>query len=248
MQTLNGMRAVLFDLDGTLRHNIPSPNHAFFDFAVQLGAADSPTRRLATLRWVHYYWAQSPELMGDLQHYGALNEEFWNFYSQRTLEAFGCPPEQARSLAPLVQKRMDTEYEPLDHVPPEVHQTLQALRQAGLRLAIVSNRSNPFDEQLASLELNQYFELTIAAGVIDLWKPDAGIFLHAVERLGVQPGETIYVGDNYFADVIGARNAGLQAVLIDPEGVFDDHAECLGDCHVIRCMPELLTLLQLNRQ
>jgi len=61
----------------------------------------------------------------------------------------------------------------------------------------------------------------------------------------VRPEQTMYVGDNYFADVIGARNAGLQPVLIDPEGVFDQHAECLGDCHVIRSMPELLGLLRL---
>jgi HAD superfamily hydrolase (TIGR01549 family) len=245
MQADTGIRAILFDLDGTLRYNIPSSNHTFFDYAAELGAVDSPEHRLETLRWVHYYWAQSPELLGDLEVFGTLSSEFWTFYSERTLQAFGCPPEQAHSLAPRVQSRMDTEYAPLDHVPPEVHHTLQALCQAGLRLAVVSNRGNPFDEQLDSLEISQYFEFALAAGVIDLWKPEAGIFLHAVERLGVPPEQTMYVGDNYFADVIGARNAGLQPVLIDPEGVFDEHAECLGDCHVIRCMPELLGLLRL---
>ena len=241
----NGVRAILFDLDGTLRHNIPSANHAFFDFAAQLGASDSPARRLEAIRWVHYYWAQSPELMGDLSVYRSLNPEFWTFYSQRTLQAFGCPPEQALALAPVIQQRMDTEYVPLDHVPPEVHHTLQALRTAGLRLAGVSNRGDPFFETLTSLELSQYFEFALAAGVLDLWKPEAGIFLHAVERLGVRPEQTMYVGDNYFADVVGAQNAGLQPVLIDPEGVFDNHADCIGDCHVIRCMPELLTLLRI---
>ena len=246
MQTSSPIHAILFDLDGTLRHNIPSSNHTFFDYAAQLGAPDSPEQRLRTIRWVHYYWAQSPELMGDLQVYGTLSSEFWTFYCERTLSAFGCPSEQARSLAPHIARRMDEEYAPLDHVPPEVHQTLQRLKEAGLRLAVVSNRSNPFDEQLAALELSQYFEFAIAAGVLDLWKPEAGIFLHAVERLGVRPGETMYVGDNYFADVLGAQNAGLQPILIDPEGVFTDHVDCLGDCHVIRCMSELLALLQLS--
>lgn len=56
----------------------------------------------------------------------------------------------------------------------------------------------------------------------------------------------MYVGDNYFADVLGAQNAGLQPILIDPEGVFTDHVDCIGDCHVIRCMSELLALLQLS--
>jgi len=240
------MRAILFDLDGTLRHNIPSSNHTFFDFAADLGAADSPEQRRRTIRWVHYYWAQSPELMGDLEIYQTLSSEFWTFYAERALTVFGCPTEQAHELAPLVSKRMEEEYTPLDHVPPEVHQTLQALKEAGLLLAVVSNRSNPFDEQLATLELNQYFEFAIAAGVLDLWKPQAAIFLHAVERLGVRPEETMYVGDNYFADVIGAQNAGLHPVLIDPEGVFEDAIDLIGKCPVIRDMCELLPLLQLT--
>jgi HAD superfamily hydrolase (TIGR01509 family) len=240
------VRAILFDLDGTLRHNIPSSNHTFFDYAVALGAADSPENRRRTIRWVHYYWAQSPELMGDLQVFGSLSPEFWAFYAERSLVVFGCPEAQAKQLAPQVARRMDDEYAPLDHVPPEVHQTMRALKAAGLRLAVVSNRGNAFDEQLTTLELSQYFEFAVAAGVLDLWKPEAAIFLHAVELLGVRPEETIYVGDNYFADVIGARNAGLQPVLIDPEGVFTDALDLIGDCPVIRDMCELLPLLQLT--
>lgn len=240
------IHAILFDLDGTLRHNIPSSNHTFFDFAAELGVADSPERRRQTIRWVHYYWAQSPELMADLQIYTSLSEEFWIYYCERTLLVFGCSKEQAAELAPVISKRMDSDYTPLDHVPPEVHRTLRALRDAGLQLAVVSNRGNSFDEQLAQLELSQYFEFALAAGVVDLWKPEAGIFLHAVERLGVQPNEAMYVGDNYFADVVGARNAGLQPVLIDPEGIFDSAENEIGECPVIREMCELLPLLQLT--
>lgn len=240
------VRAILFDLDGTLRHNIPSSNHTFFDYAAELGAPDSPENRRRTIRWVHYYWAQSPELMGDLEIFQTLSSEFWTYYSERTLCVFGCSEVQAKEIAPLVAKRMDEEYTPLDHVPPEVHQTLQALKNAGLRLAVVSNRGNAFDEQLTTLELSQYFEFAVAAGMLDLWKPEAAIFLHAVELLGINPEETIYVGDNYFADVVGARNAGLQPVLIDSEGVFEDAADLIGDCPVIRDMCELLPLLQLT--
>lgn len=246
MYPLPSVKAILFDLDGTLRHNIPSSNHTFFEYAAQLGAVDSLEQRRHTIRWVHYYWAQSPELMADLELYGSLSKEFWTFYAERTLTVFGCAPQYARELAPQVAQRMDEEYDPLDHVPEEVHLTLQSLKDAGLRLAVVSNRSKPFDEQLATLGLSQYFEFAIAGGVIDLWKPGAGIFLHSVERLGVKPEETMYVGDNYFADVIGARNAGLQPVLIDPEGIFESACDALGDCPMIRDMRELLPLLQLN--
>jgi len=62
----SGVKAILFDLDGTLRHNLPSSNQAFFDYTSQLGAVNTPDQRRHTLRWVHYHWAQSPELLLDL--------------------------------------------------------------------------------------------------------------------------------------------------------------------------------------
>jgi HAD superfamily hydrolase (TIGR01549 family) len=234
----NRIRAILFDLDGTLRYNVPSSNHAFFDFATALGVADSQPLRLSAMRWVHYYWAQSPELMADIGVYGGLNEEFWVFYSQRTLLNFGCSPEQAVALAPEVQRRMAEEYQPQDHVPQQVFETLQTLKQAGFSMAVVSNRSTPYEEQLTNLGLEEYFAFALAAGEVNSWKPEAGIFLHALERLGAAPAQAIYVGDNYFADVVGAQNAGIRPVLVDPEGVFPD-----VQCQVIRQVDELLGLL-----
>jgi len=87
--------------------------------------------------------------------------------------------------------------------------------------------------------LDEYFSFALAAGEINSWKPDPGIFWHALERLEANPQQALYVGDNYYADVVGAQNAGLQAVLVDPEGIFPE-AQCL----VIRQVNELLALLK----
>jgi len=127
----NGVSAVLFDLDGTLRHNLPSSNHTFFDYAAQLGAVDTPERRRKALRWVHNYWAQSAEMLRDKQIYGGLTDSFWSFYASRTLISFACPEEQALALGPLVHQRMQSEYEPVDYVSPDTWDTLTALRAAG---------------------------------------------------------------------------------------------------------------------
>ena len=53
-----------------------------------------------------------------------------------------------------------------------------------------------------------------------------------------QPDQTIYVGDNYFADILGAANAGLRPVLLDPDGLFPEAA-----CPVISSLGELLGVL-----
>lgn len=230
---------ILFDLDGTLRYNVPSYNETFFNLAAEMGVADSRPKRLSAARWIHYYWAQSPELVADMRQYDSLSEAFWTFYWQRTLVKFGCPVEDAQAMALEVLHRMREEYHPQDCVPQQVFETLQRLKDAGVVMAVVSNRTAPYDEQLARLGLTEYFAFALAAGEINSWKPAPDIFLHALERLETDPCQALYVGDNYYADVVGAQNAGLQAVLVDPEGIFPE-----VQCPVIRQVNELLDLLK----
>jgi FMN phosphatase YigB (HAD superfamily) len=103
-RSLSGLRCsvdtLLFDLDGTLRHNRPSYTDAFFNQAVSLGAPDGVERRRRATRWTHYYWAQSDELFVDQQTYPGSEEEFWLNYAVRSLRAFECTDECALELAP----------------------------------------------------------------------------------------------------------------------------------------------------
>ena len=234
----NGVRAILFDVDGTLRANRPSSLHAFYNFAAQLGVPDSAEKRLGAMRWTHSYWATSPELKMDLETFRGDEEAFWTNYSRLHLGAFGCGEDQALELAPRLHECMKNEYKPEDWVPPDVPATLQLLGKAGFRLAVLSNRSQPCEDYLKTLSLLDYFDFAVVAGQVSSWKPDPKIFYHAVERWGVCPEQAIYVGDNYYADVVGARRAGLRPVLLDPEGLFPD-----AGCETIRTMGELPDLL-----
>jgi len=230
----NGVKNILFDLDGTLRHNRPSFNQAFFDFARKLGVPDDTEIRQQAMRWLHYYWAQSPEMLSDKESFGERLDLFWINHARAHLLATGCHPEQAEALAPELHRCMEQEYTPEDWVSPEVPQTLQALKDGGFRLAVVSNRTHAYDEQLETLGLRGYFEFALAAGEVNTWKPEPAIFQYALRQLEAKPGETLYVGDNYFADVVGARRAGLGAVLFDAEGTFPE-----ADCPVIQTLEEL---------
>ena len=222
MPLSKNIRAILFDLDGTLRHNEPDSTFAFMDYALALGAVDSAEKRQHFVRWTHYYWAQSPELSQDMQIYRTLSDEFWEHYAVRALVELGCSETTARKLAPEMQCRMSEEHKPEDIILPDVFPTLETLKAAGYSLSVVSNRSTSFHEYLQSLALDTYFDLILAAGEVDSWKPDPAIFRHALTQLSLTPDQAIYVGDNYFADVVGARRAGLQPVLIDPQGIFKD--------------------------
>jgi HAD superfamily hydrolase (TIGR01549 family) len=218
------INTILFDLDGTLRYSQPTFYQAFFNVAFRLGAPDTPGGRWRMMHWLHYYWAQSPALMADIRTYPD-HESFWINHARLALLELGCTTEEAGQLAPGVYQEMEAAYRPGDWVPPDVPETLEALKKAGYHLAVVSNRNKPYQEQLESLGLAGYFEFSLAAGEVDSWKPDPGIFLHAIQRLGVQPCQVVYVGDNYYADVLGAQRAGLYAVLLDSDQLFPE-AEC----------------------
>lgn len=235
----NGIRAILFDLDGTLRHSRPSFHQASCDFAVRLGMSDSREKRAGGMRWLHYYWAQSPELLADLENFGERKDLFWTNHARLFLGAFGSSEEQATGLAPELFRCMKEDYKPQDWVSPDVPETLRILKEAGFILAVVSNRTEPFQEELESLGLNNFFEFAVAAGVIQSWKPEPGIFQHALELTGTKPDQTLYVGDNYYADVVGAQGVEIQPVLIDPDEIFPEAA-----CAVIKNLGDLQKVLE----
>ncbi len=235
--SLSNLRAVLFDFDGTLRFNHPLAHHFFFDHAVSLGAVDSKENRRAATRWAHRYWNGKGEVVEDTETHGFDTDDFWLNYSRKSLLAFNCPPEQSELLAPHLRHHMHEHYEPVNMVEPDTPGVLRELRRAGLVLGVVSNRDEPYDELLDSLGLSDHFDFALAAGEVNSWKPDPLIFKHALDLAGVSAAETLYVGDNYYADVIGARSAGLEPILIDPEDIFPE-----ADCPVIRSISDLRSL------
>ena len=113
---------------------------------------------------------------------------------------------------------------------------LERLRGLGLRLAIVSNSEGTVEALLERMGLKGHFEIVVDSWHLGVTKPDPAIFHHALERLQVQPGDAVMVGDSMKADVGGAIAAGLRGVLIDP---FDLHV----DEHVPR-YPSFATFAQ----
>ncbi len=234
------IETIVFDLDGTLRHSVPSANDAQYQFALELGVPPSDGQQSQGARWAHYYWAQSSELLSDLEKHGELNDNFWVHYSFRYLQAINTPQDMAAKLAPILFQRMRDEFTPQNHVYPCVPETLQAIREAGYQVGLVSNRSQPCLEECEQLGLIEYFDFAYVAGEVNAWKPDPRIFDRALEEADSLPHQILYIGDNYFADILGAKRAGLQPVLLDPDGIFPE-----ADCLVIHSLRELTTHLSL---
>jgi putative hydrolase of the HAD superfamily len=120
-----------------------------------------------------------------------------------------------------------------------VFDALEGLQNEGYRMSVLSNADGRVAQSFDELGLNQYFDCIFDSYVLGVEKPDPRIFQVALSELGLQPEETLYVGDVFYIDVWGANQAGLPAVHLDPRKLY----EGWSGIH-IRSIMELLELLQ----
>ncbi len=86
------------------------------------------------------------------------------------------------------------------------------------KIAIISDAQWIFAEpEMSMLEIDQLFDTKILSSRMGFKKPDIRLFNYAMEKLGVKPEEAIYIGDNPFKDLAGAKNAGMGFILYRSE-------------------------------
>ena len=108
------------------------------------------------------------------------------------------------------------------------------------RLAVISNSDGGIQDAIAAAGIADCFECIIDSAHVGVEKPDPAIFRAGLDAMQIQPGESVYVGDVYAIDVLGARSVGMRAILIDPFAVCDHQ-----DCPRISTLSELPDLLRL---
>ena len=101
---------------------------------------------------------------------------------------------------------------------PEVRDTLDVLRDRGVRMVVLSNWDFRLQKTLTDLGLNEYFAAIYISSRIGAAKPDPRAFLHVAKDQGLMPAAIVHVGDSFPEDVEGARNAGLKAIHLDRSG------------------------------
>jgi putative hydrolase of the HAD superfamily len=96
---------------------------------------------------------------------------------------------------------------------PCLFEMLDVLKQQGYLLGIISNGRGEFQTRsIFGLGIQDYFDTILISELEQLRKPQPEIFYRAMNRLGVSAQNSIFVGDNPEADILGAKNAGMQAI------------------------------------
>ncbi len=121
---------------------------------------------------------------------------------------------------------------------PEAAGALDRVRRAGLVAGVISNSNGSARAILESIGLADRLDFVVDSSVVGVEKPDRRIFELGLREAGVDAAEAVYVGDLYSVDVVGARGAGLDAILLDPRGFWGAR-----DCHLARGLDEAVTLL-----
>jgi len=106
-----------------------------------------------------------------------------------------------------------------DQILPGTREALERIRQR-YAIAVISNADGRIDAVLSRCGICDCFASITDSGHIGHEKPHPAIFAAALEQMKADPAESLYVGDVYSVDYVGARNAGMQAILFDVAGAY----------------------------
>jgi HAD superfamily hydrolase (TIGR01549 family) len=108
-----------------------------------------------------------------------------------------------------------------DQIRPGTRETLQRIGR-NYPMAVISNADGKIESVLQRCGIADCFQSITDSGIVGCEKPHAAIFNAALRAMQAPPAESLYVGDVYSVDYVGARNAGMQAVLFDVAGTYRD--------------------------
>ncbi|MBN1784504.1 MAG: HAD-IA family hydrolase [Candidatus Bathyarchaeota archaeon] len=221
------LKAVLFDLGLTLIRTASFPEiyrQILARFGVTASLDDIARAQEAT------------ESEADTSTYDDnLREEFWTNYNASLLKKLGITDNVI-----FLATQIDKLWWKYSHVQvfSDVEPTLSQLKTKGLKLGLVSNGfKKDLAQILGELGLKKWFDVIVCIESCNCAKPDKEIFLYALNRLGVESHEAVFVGDSVKQDYEGAFNVGIRPFLLDREGKHPCHFNKIaGLC-------ELLTML-----
>ncbi len=117
---------------------------------------------------------------------------------------------------------------------PGVAEALQAL-SGSFELFVLANWDRDLARVLARAQLDHYFKEIVDSATVGVEKPDPRIFDFFIQKSGVDPARTAYIGNEYEADVVGSRQAGFIPILFDSSHRYSPGV----DCHYVNSWKEL---------
>lgn len=158
---------------------------------------------------------------------GLVDHGFWwifyNHLLQEIEDSTHCRQQDRNQLVPELVRNTQNSAN-WDQIVPGTKAALGRIAER-FRIAVISNADGKIKEILSRCGIAECFESITDSGVVGFEKPRAEIFEAALKAMKARADKSVYVGDVYSVDYIGASRAGMQAVLFDVAGAYRDRAE-----------------------
>jgi len=148
---------------------------------------------------------------------GSHDHSFWFMFYSQFVKDIGLHDDELRDQ--LVTGVRDSSN--WDQILPGTREQLQKIGSS-YRMGVISNADGRIEDVLRRCGIADCFESITDSGRIGYEKPHPEIFRRATESLRAKPQESLYVGDVYSVDYLGATGAGMQALLMDIAGAYAD--------------------------
>ena len=234
-------RAILFDLDDTLIRAYAQPEEAWTRllhiFSIHLDAHDAPSierLRVAFMEEAGALWSDKAEAAKwRLNISGARR-----IAVRRGLARLGRPDDAlADRIADAFTEMRRQEY----RLYPDAHATVDTLRAAGVKLALVTNGARETQrEKIERFDLEHRFDHIQIEGEFGQGKPEFAVYHHALARLGVAPADAWMVGDNYEWEVVAPLAIGMAGIWYDPHGAGVPAHATAWPTRIIKRLAELV--------
>lgn len=148
---------------------------------------------------------------------GTVDHSFWWTFHTHLLQDLNVLDDGVRDA--LVENTQQSAN--WDQILPGTREALERMRR-DYAIAVISNADGKIDDVLRRCGIVDCFASITDSGNVGYEKPHPAIFEAALSAMKAPAADSLYVGDVYSIDYVGARNAGMQAVLLDVAGAYRD--------------------------
>jgi putative hydrolase of the HAD superfamily len=202
-------RVIFFDVGNTLLF----PNRAKM-------LAPIPIDRHPTLEQWQALERRTKDVFDQSMQSGRVDHGFWWIFHSYLLADLN----ESQDGLVQVLVRNTQKSENWDQILPGTRAALDRIA-ARFRIAVISNADGKIEEILSRCGIADCFESITDSGIVGREKPHPEIFEAALKTMNAGAGESLYVGDVYSVDYVGASNAGMPAVLFDAAGAYRERWE-----------------------
>lgn len=175
---------------------------------------------------------------------GALSNKTNSFYSEYFKLLNQNLKIEENNIDPIKIKKVFSQYK--WSAFPHTLSTLETLKEDGYKVGLISNWNNTARSVLNETGIIKYLDEVVISSEIQIEKPDERIFKYALEKAGVTPECCIYIGDNYYDDVVGSKKISMESILINQYGKLG--IEEIKDIMVIKNIKDITEIFKKGKE